>query len=195
MPLADDDIEALATFLGYRDSMLLRDQLNTTLRTVETHYTELFKESPALSGPGNLVFTGPDPDPETMKTLINLGFENPIGIIQTIAGWHRGRYQSMRSPRARELLTELVPSLLAALARTPHPDEAFTHFDTFLSRLPAGVLLLSLFYTNPSLLELLAEIIGTAPGLAQMLSHNPSLFDSLLSADFFDPISKPRKTR
>ena len=47
------------------------------LDSVEKHYAELFEEAPSLSGPGNLVFTGADDDPETLATLARLGFADP----------------------------------------------------------------------------------------------------------------------
>jgi glutamate-ammonia-ligase adenylyltransferase len=92
----------------------------------------------------------------------------------------------MRSVRARELLTELMPALLRALGSAPQPDEAFTRFDQFLGRLPAGVQLFSLFHSNPGLLDFVAEVMGSAPRLAETLSAQPQLLDSVLTAGFFD---------
>jgi glutamate-ammonia-ligase adenylyltransferase len=97
----------------------------------------------------------------------------------------------MRSARARELLTELMPVLLAAFARTTDPDATARNFDSFLSVLPAGVQLFSMFHANPQLLELVAEIMGGAPRLAQHLSHRPTILDSVLSGDFFDAPPPP----
>ncbi|MFP5513793.1 MAG: glutamine-synthetase adenylyltransferase, partial [Alphaproteobacteria bacterium] len=105
-----------------------------------------------------------------------------------VSAWHRGRYRATRSGRARELLTELTPALLSALAKTPAPDAALMNFDDFLGKLPAGVGLFSLFVANPWLLELVAEIMGIAPQMAQTLSRNPSLLDAVLSPDFFDEL-------
>jgi glutamate-ammonia-ligase adenylyltransferase len=94
----------------------------------------------------------------------------------------------MRSTRARELLTEITPTLLAALGRTAQPDAALLRFDEFLRNLPAGVQLFSLFYSRPGLLDLVATIMGTAPRLAELLSHNVSLLDAVLGADFDAPL-------
>ena len=184
LPQTEEQLQQLATFLGYKDDQVFCNHLETTFKTVELHYAQLFEEEPVLSNPGNLVFTGPDPDPETVQTLLHLGFVNPEGVIATISSWHRGRYRAMRSARARELLTELVPSLLRSFSETHYPDSTFQNFDTFLAALPSGVQLFSLFYTNPKLLHLVAEIMGTAPYLATTVSHHPFLFDCLLSDDF-----------
>ena len=188
IPADDQGVAHLATFLGYDDVEAFRADLLAQLGRVEDRYAELFEEAPSLSGPGNLVFTGTDDDPGTVETLRGMGYQDPSRIISVVSTWHRGRYRSTRSGRARELLTELVPAMLAELAKTPAPDEALVKFDNFLGRLPAGVGLFSLFIANPWLLALVAEIMGTAPQLAETLSRNPSLLDAVISPDFFDPL-------
>jgi len=97
----------------------------------------------------------------------------------------------MRSTRARELLTELVPNLLSAFAKTANPDDALVRFDAFLARLPAGVQLFSMFYANPHLLELVAEVVGTAPRLAELLSRRSYLLDAVLAEGFFKRLPDP----
>src|SRR3546814_13327871 len=104
-----------------------------------------------------------------------------------VSGWHHGRYRALRSTRSRELLTELVPLLLQTFGKTQEPDRALVKFDGFVAGLPAGMQLLSLLYNNPNLLELMAEIMGTAPQLADRLNRNPPLLAAGLEPDFFDP--------
>jgi glutamate-ammonia-ligase adenylyltransferase len=99
--------------------------------------------------------------------------------------WHHGRYRSTATARARELLTELMPGVLKALGSTAAPDQALLNFDLFLANLPAGVQLFSLFKANPALLDLLATIMGSAPGLAAHLARRTLLLDSVLSPDFY----------
>ena len=65
---------------------------------------------------------------------------------------------AVRSPRARERLTEVQPLLVAALADTADPDRALASFDRFIAELPAGVQLFSLLRANPGLLRLLADM-------------------------------------
>ncbi len=185
LPTTDEGIEALAVFLGYEDGEAFRRDLLGHLERVEDHYGALFGSSPSLSGPGNLVFTGTDPDPATVETLTSLGYAEPVPIIATVANWHRGRYRATRSARSRELLTELAPTLLQSLAGTANPMLALRRFDEFLGRLPSGIQLFSLFYANPWLLDLVADIMGTAEPLALVLSRHPVLLDAVLSADFF----------
>jgi len=190
LPDIDSAMGKLAVFMGYEDRAAFADQLTRQLKVVETHYAVLFEDAPALSATGdidgNLVFTGSDADPDTLETIGKFGFSSPETVDAAIRAWHHGRYRAMRSTRAREVLTELTPALLSALGGTPEPDATFIKFDEFLAGLPAGVQLFSMLYSNPSLLELLAEIMGEAPRLAEHLSRRPSLFDGVLSSDFLD---------
>ncbi|MDH5488337.1 MAG: bifunctional [glutamine synthetase] adenylyltransferase/[glutamine synthetase]-adenylyl-L-tyrosine phosphorylase [Rhodospirillaceae bacterium] len=192
--LPDDDagIEKIAIFLGFPNGKDFAEKIISVMQSVEAIYAKLFEEAPSLSsadeGHGNLVFTGGESDPETLKTLANLGFTNVAGVDATVRGWHHGRYRCTRSTRARELLTELMPIILSAFGRTSEPDNAFMRFDSFLSKLPAGVQLFSMFQANPDLLDLIAEIMGTAPRLAEHLAQKVGILDGVLNRDFFNPL-------
>ena len=191
LPEDEDGLRHLSVFMGYADTASFSADVNHHLLQVHGHYGRLFADSPSLGdnneGGGNLVFTGGDTDPETLKTIEKLGFKNPEIVDAAVRGWHHGRYRSVRSTRAREILTELMPTLLGAIGETPDADSAFLHFDEFLRGLPAGVQLFSMFQTHPSLLILVAEIMGKAPRLARHLAGRPSVLDGVLTPDFFDP--------
>lgn len=186
LPEDAEKLRAFGVFMGFAGKDDFALALTANLRAVESHYAHLFEDAPSLSAEGNLVFTGGENDPETLKTITGLGFTQADVVCSAIRGWHHGRVRATRSTRAREMLTELTPALLAALARTADPDAAFLRFDGFLSRLPAGVPLFALFSANPSLLDLVAEIMGDAPRLAERLSANTTLLDSVLTRGFFD---------
>jgi glutamate-ammonia-ligase adenylyltransferase len=188
LPTKPDALAALAIFLGYGGADAFGAALVAQLRCVEEHYARLFEEAPDLGAArGNLVFTGGEHDPGTLETIAKLGFKEPERASAMVRGWHHGRYRAMRSTRARELLTELTPTLLGELAKAVDPDTALLSFDAFLGRLPAGVQLFSLFYANPTLLGLVAEIMGSAPRLADQLAQHPLLLDAVLTSDFFRP--------
>jgi len=101
------------------------------------------------------------------------------------AGW--SRYAALRSARALEIFERLKPDILARLAKTAQPKDALRAFDGFLAGLPAGVQLFALFEANPQLIDLLVDITGTAPALAQHLSRNANVFDAVIGGDFFAP--------
>ncbi|MBV9373730.1 MAG: bifunctional [glutamine synthetase] adenylyltransferase/[glutamine synthetase]-adenylyl-L-tyrosine phosphorylase, partial [Alphaproteobacteria bacterium] len=178
-------IARIAAFMGYPETDAFVTDLRAHLGSVEQDYAELFEYAPTLAGPGNLVFTGADDDPDTLRTLAQLGFAEPASVSALVRSWHHGRLRATRSQRAREILTELVPELLRIFGATPHPDTALHRFDQFLSHLPAGVQLFSLFHANPGLLTLVAEIMAGAPRLAEQLAQHPALLDPVLTEGFF----------
>ena len=192
-----DGLDAIARFMGDSDTDSFTAKVRETLETVERHYAALFEDEPelAVEGLGNLVFTGSDPDPGTLETLAGLGFQTPERIDAAVRGWHHGRMAATRSTRSREILTELMPSLLKSLANTADPDEAFGNFDHFLHGLPAGVQLFSLFHTHPDLLNLVAEICGSAPWLGQHMRRRPAVLDAVLTSEFFAPLPEKRDIR
>ncbi len=181
IPEDDEGVERVGRLLGYADGDAFAEAFRAALQDVERHYAALFETAPQLSGGlGNLVFTGDVDDPDTLVTLSGLGFQRPSDICRIIRGWHFGRYRATRSAEARERLTELTPALLQAFGQTRRADEAVVAFDALLEGLPAGIQLFSLLQSNPSLLRLLATIMGTAPRLAEIITRRPHVFDGLL---------------
>jgi len=194
LPKTAAGVEHAARFMGYPDAAPFRADFLAHAGRVQGHWIALFESAPALSGDaGSLVFTGTEDDPDTIATLKRMGYRSPSGVAQTVRGWHHGRYRAMRSERAREIMTALVPPLLEALARTADPDGAFARFDRFLGALPAGVQLLSLLHAKSGLLNLLAEIMGSGPRLADELARNVGVLDAVLSEDFQAPLPPRRE--
>ena len=186
LPADPAKLMQVAAFMGFADAEAFGKAVLDVLRTVEDEYAGLFEEAADLGGGGALVFTGGEDHPDTLRTLTDLGFREPSAVSAAVRAWHHGRYRAMRSTRARELLTEIMPALLGAFAKTVDPDAALMRFDDFLKGLPAGVQLFSLLHSNPALLTLLAEIMGSTPQLADTLRRHPILFDAVLTADFFE---------
>ena len=181
IPDERERLSSFARFCGYADVAAFSAALVQRLETVQRHYAALFEDSPELTPSGvNMVFAGEQDDPGTIEALKELGFSQPSEALAIVRGWHHGRYAAVRTERARERLTEVQPLLIAALAETADPHRALASFDRFLSELPAGVQLFSLLRANPGLLRLLADIMGTAPRLARILSRRRRQLDAVL---------------
>ena len=186
--LPDDPaaIDGLARFSGYPDVATFSAALVARLGSVQRHYAALFEHVAELTSSGaNMVFAGEADDPATVETLAKLGYDRPSDVIAAVRGWHHGRYPAVRTPRARELLTEVQPLLIEALSQTADPDTAFHAFDRFLAELPSGVQLFSLLRANPNLLRLVADIMGSAPRLARILGRRRAVLDAVLDPGFF----------
>jgi len=186
LPEEQDRLLGLARFCGFADTGAFAARLTAELERVQAHYVRLFEHSPALTrGSANMVFAGEADDPATVEALTKMGYTRASEIIAFVRGWHHGRYPAVRTARARELLTEVQPALIEALADTVNPDLAFIGFDRFLSELPSGVQLFSLLKQNPGLMELIAAIMGTAPRLSRILSKRRRALDAVLDPGFF----------
>ncbi len=186
MPGDEQGLDVLAAFCGFADAEKFKAEILTHLQNVQRHYAALFEETPQLSGvEGSLVFVGGEDDPDTLETLAQMGYPDPQFVSRQIRSWHAGRFPAVRSEKARERLTEIIPVLLGAFAKTADPGGAFTAFDRFLSRLPSGVQLFSLLSAQPELLRLLSDIMGSSPRLSGMLSHRPRTLEAVLDPEFF----------
>lgn len=181
LPSEPDRFEALARFSGYADGEALARDVRRWLEVVQGHYSALFEDVPQLSTTSaNLVFAGEDDDPDTVAALSAMGYGRPSQAIAAVRSWHRGRYPAVRSEKVRERLTDVQPALIEALANTVDPDAALVGFDRFLSKLPAGIQLFALLKANPELMRLVANIVGSAPRLANILSKRRRVFDAVL---------------
>ncbi len=189
LPSEPHKLEGLARFCGFAGTTAFAARLTAELERVQDHYVRLFEHSPELTrGGANMVFAGEADDPGTLQALAEMGYKRPEGVIAGVRGWHHGRYPAVRTARARELLTEVQPLLIEALAKTADPDLAFIGFDRFLSELPSSVQLFSLLKQHQGLVELIAAIMGTAPRLARILSRRRRVLDAVLAPGFFGSI-------
>ena len=164
LPNTPEGWDRLARFQGEGDTARYRAQLRERLIEVSALTEDLFQP-----GEGARV-EAPDLSKQQQ------------GIV---SGWRA--YPCLRSTRAQDIFTRLQPELLTRLLAAPQPDAAILGFDRFLSGLPAGVQLFSLFEANPTLIELLVDILTTAPVLGQYLARNAGVFDAVIGGGFFAP--------
>ena len=194
LPSSAAALESFARFAGFADTKAFTKALLHHAGRVQTHYALLFEAGPDLSSEiGDLVFSGADDDPATLATLKRLGFRNPEQVAETVRGWHFGRRPAVRSPRAREVLTELVPALIQALAGTPDPDAALANLDVAFGRMPAAVELLTILREHERLRTLFADLLGSAPKLAETVAFSPHVLDAVIDPAFVDPTTDPEE--
>ncbi len=184
LPQDQDALGRFARFCGYARTSRFCSDVTHLLGLVSYHYGRLFENSPRLdAAAGSLVFTGVSDDPETLETLSRLGFKNAPLAAETIRGWHFGRRPAVRTPRAREILTELIPLLLQAFAHAGDPDAALAGLDSALTGMPAATELFSVLKSNPPVCELFGEILGGAPRLARTVISRPHLLDAAIDPE------------
>ncbi len=160
----------------------------------EAFEADLVERLTAVAAVAERFFT-PGGRPDTAEaeapSLEVRGFRRPEAAEERLARWRAGEIPATRAERARAMLGGLEPLILEALSHAASPDDALAEFDRFLSGLPAGVQILSLFEANPRLLDLVAEICAAAPRLAAHLGRRPAVVDAILATDFFEPLPEP----
>ena len=163
LPKTPDEFDRLAHFMGIDDTAKLRTRLLHELEEVH-ELTESF-------------FAPGETDAANAQDV-------PEGGEEIIARWPG--YPAMRSARAIDIFERLRPEILKKMQKAANPYEALVQFDGFLSGLPAGVQLFSLFEANPQLIDLIIDICATAPALARHLSRHSQVLDAVLGGSFFD---------
>lgn len=181
LPMDDTRRAAIAWMAGYNDLDRFDAAVRQTLEQVHTAYDALYAGGHSLAlSEGSLMFTGVAPEPDTLLTFEKLGFLRGSDVWREMAGWLGGRIAATRTPRARELLTDLAPHIMAACRDSGQADEAFYRFTDFFTRLKSGVVLLSMFKAKPETLNMLVNLLAMAPRLARTLSDRPEVLDVLI---------------
>jgi glutamate-ammonia-ligase adenylyltransferase len=180
LPQSEATLAAFALFMGFPTAAAFAVALLRHLSRVQDGYAALFEMVPDIGDEAGLDFSGIDAPQATLAALSAMGFQSPAAVVASVRGWKAGRLRALRSQRAQELMDQLLPGLLDAIARQGQPDAAFARLDALLGRLPAGVQLLSLLQRNPGLLERIAAVLGAAPSLADHLARTPGALEGLL---------------
>ncbi len=160
---------------------------------VQAHYALLFEAEDPDAEVGLVFGAGETPEPETLARLAAFGFREPERAWETVQGWHRGRRPALRTARAREILAEMLPALLRALGGTADPDAALLALDRAFARMPAVAELLAILRAHERLRLLFADILGTAPRLADTVGLSPHVLDTVLDPDFVAPNPIPTR--
>ncbi|WP_185983109.1 bifunctional [glutamine synthetase] adenylyltransferase/[glutamine synthetase]-adenylyl-L-tyrosine phosphorylase [Aureimonas mangrovi] len=195
LPETEEELLRIARLLGIDTVDAFSDMLLGHLRRVKTRFSGLFARSgerkSAEAEAPVLDALSDEEDAEALEWLTAQGFGRPQDVARLIAGWGASRHRALRSEGAREHLRAVLPSLVSAFAGARDPDAAIVSFDRFLAGLPSGLQFFALIASNPKLLELLATIITSAPGLAETIAQRPHVFDALLDPAFYGELPDP----
>ena len=182
VPAKPAELSRFAVFMGCADAPALARHLLHHMGAVRRRYAEVFEAVPDAPVAAHVLdLSGIDNPPSTVAVLESYGFRNADRVIASLRAWQSGRLRALRSARSREVLDAILPALLEAFGAQSDPDAALARFDALLSRLPAGVQLLSMFQRNPALLARVAAVLGASPALADHLATVPSALEGLLA--------------
>ncbi len=161
LPSSDDDMNRFARFCGSEDTQTFFAYIQKDLQDIHNIIEKFFA-----------------PQKEQASSIDD--FED------TFASWLS--LPAFRSPRAVDIFERLKPRISKGLTDSKDPQDALRHFETFISGLPTGVQLFSLFNSNPKILDLVLDIVSTAPSLATYLAQNANVLDAVIAGTFFEPL-------
>jgi glutamate-ammonia-ligase adenylyltransferase len=186
LPATEQATEFFARFLGFKSRAAFASVLTAHLSIVEAAYALLFEKLPPLSSAkGGLDLITDPPKSSTLALLGDLGFKEPKAAVATVQSWQKLVRGGLRAREGRDRAAELAPALLEALGRTGDADHGLIAFDRLVTRHKQPIELLTLLRAHPGLLELLAQVLGLAPRLADLISRRAHVFDALLEPAFF----------
>ena len=122
-------------------------------------------------------------DPQnTGQNIQRISF--PKELEDRLRDW--ASFPALRTTRAISIFERLKPVILEKINSTSRPQETLKAFGTFLSKLPAGIQIFSLFENNKQILDLLIDILGTSGALSEYLVKNTDVLDSVIAPEFWE---------
>ena len=94
-------------------------------------------------------------------------------------------FPALRTRRAISIFERIKPMMLEKINSAARPQETLKAFGNFLSKLPAGIQIFSLFENNKQILDLLIDILGTSGVLSEYLVKNTDVLDSVIAPEFW----------
>lgn len=186
--LPSDPVERarLAFAMGCADWSTFCRQLDRWRRKVQAQFDQVFEapqaqrqEASADDALGDVWLTELD-DTQAQSLLQAAGFVEPA------EGWRRLQiFRGSAACRAlsangRRRLDRLMPLLLAAAARSAHPDAALVRLLGVVEAIARRTAYLALLVENPLALSQLVQLCAASPWIARYLAHHPLLLDELL---------------
>ena len=192
IPDSGAPMRALAARMGFgKDARALEDfsaQLAKHRALIATQFRETLaggdEESPrAASDSAELAWNSAyDPDAST-PYLAELGFARPAESGRHLELLARGPSHAPTSPRRRELLERLGPSLLDDIARLPDPDLALMNLAEFIAAIGARTSFLALLEQHPATRRILLRLFASSAYLSTIFIRHPDMLDTLVRSD------------
>ncbi len=95
LPMQSEALEAVARLDGLADGAALVAELRQVCEAVGTRYDELLRANEAAQMASPMPSSGPELEGE----LGRMGFADPHGMAERIAGWQSGKFKALRSAR------------------------------------------------------------------------------------------------
>ena len=126
-----------------------------------------------------------DPAPtaeEVRAALSPFGFADPPRALATLHDLAREQVPFLSTRKCRHLLSEIMPSLLGAVAATPSPDATLDRMARVSDALGGKAVLWELLRVHPPSLDLYVRLCAASPYLIGILTAQPGMLDELIDS-------------
>ena len=192
LPKDKTEILKLAGRLGYKGNKvdLFERHYKKITKDVRKIFEDFFYEEKETKGhkmpvEANLILLIDIPIDDVSPLLIKYGFSDVERAYKNIIRL-KGSEEAPLTVKTKNLLSNLMPSLLFFISRAPDPDAALNNFERFLSKTNMKEAYFKVFTQHPYILELLAMLFGSSEFLSNILIKSPELFDGLVATDILN---------
>ncbi|MGL4513917.1 MAG: bifunctional [glutamate--ammonia ligase]-adenylyl-L-tyrosine phosphorylase/[glutamate--ammonia-ligase] adenylyltransferase [Lacipirellulaceae bacterium] len=125
----------------------------------------------------------PDPSPERVAEVLGkYPFQNVQAAYANLMTLATERIRLLSPRRCRHFLASIASRLLAAIARTPEPDQTLVNLSRVSDSIGGKAALWELFSQNRPSLDLYVTLCAACPYLAETLTSNPGMIDELMDS-------------
>jgi glutamate-ammonia-ligase adenylyltransferase len=195
LPARKDERRRVARSMGFAAGMdAAGEAFEARLRHHQARVTEIFGRLLAEQEPDG---TEEEVDPavralldpqlppdEAIRRLAEAGFDDPHSAGTRLVWLHDPPSSAGLSMRSRRLLRARGPVFLQEILRSPDPDRALAHVETFFSSTQARYTLFTVLDTHRETLRLLIRLFGTSDYLSAAFIRHPELLDSLVLSTY-----------
>jgi glutamate-ammonia-ligase adenylyltransferase len=192
LPADDRELRTLARRTGYSEpgkeaDLLLRDY---SVHTKKVHdiYDELFTftgEEPAATAPGKdygILLDEETTEREAVSVLTKIGFRDADKAYRNLMLLREGPAFVHQTPRSRKLFHEIFPPLFEEIIKSPDPDMAFNHLESFLAAQGSWEVFQSLVKLDASAIKVLIAIFANSEYLSRLLVSRPVFLQNMIES-------------
>jgi len=183
LPTDEEGQLRLAIGMGFADWSSYHNILQHHRNKVQAHFEQLItapqKEADDSNGLSTL-WIREELDEELFDQLITAGFKDPKDVLKQIKDLRHSHALRTLSHIARSRLDQLMPLLLAAIAKTDNCSLTLQRVMALIATIARRSAYISLLAENPVALSQLVYLFSGSSWIGKYLQQHPMLLDELL---------------
>ncbi len=185
LPVQSADRERLALSMGHASAADFENELTRHMRHVHGHFEQLIAMPQADQGVGEdsglaAVWHGRFDVEKSQAALAQAGYDDVGEVTRLLTQLRNGSAFRALTPQGHARLDQLMPLLLAAVAKARHPAVTLQRLLRLIETIARRTTYLSLLVEHPLALSQLVKLAAASPWISQLLLRSPILLDELL---------------